>query len=71
MALRVEHELHQRRRGRNTGVGLLLLGFLAIVFGLTVVKVLQLGDARQFETFDHVARPQIIPQDEAQTGGAD
>ncbi|MBS1300822.1 hypothetical protein [Loktanella sp. SALINAS62] len=71
MALRVEHELHQRRKGRNTGVGLLLLGFLAIVFGLTVVKVLQLGDARQFETFDHVARPQIIPQDEAQTGGAD
>ena len=66
MALKVEHEIHERRRGRNTGVGLLLLGFLAIIFGLTVVKVLQLGDARQFETFDHVARPQIIPQEESQ-----
>ena len=42
---------------------LLLLAFIAIVFGLTVVKVLQLGDLREFETFDHVARPQIIPQD--------
>ena len=63
MALKVEHEIHQRRRGRNTGVGLLLLAFLAVVFGLTVVKVIQLGDARSFESFDHVARPQIIPDE--------
>jgi len=61
MALKVEHELHQRRAGRNLGVGLLLLGFIGIVFGLTVVKVIQLGEAQQFEKFDHVARPQIIP----------
>lgn len=61
MAIHVEHEVHQRRKGRNIGVGLLLGGFVAIVFGLTVVKVLQLGDLRQFETFDHVARPQIEP----------
>ena len=61
MALKVEHELHQRRRGRNLGVGLLLLAFIGIVFGLTVVKVLQLGEASAFERFDHVARPQIVP----------
>ena len=61
MALQVEHELHTRRKGRNFGVGFLLIGFIAIVFGLTVVKVLQLGDAQQFEKFDHVARPQIVP----------
>ena len=60
MAIRVEHELHARRRGRNRGVGLLLVGFIAVIFGLTVVKVLQLGDARKFESFDHVARPQIV-----------
>ena len=66
MALHVEHEIHQRRRGRNTGVGLWLLGFLAIIFGLTGEKVLQLGDARQFENFDHVARPQIIPLETGQ-----
>ena len=61
MAIKVEHELHERRRGRNTGVGILLIGFIAIIFGLTVVKVLQLGEVAQFEKFDHVARPQIVP----------
>lgn len=64
MAIKVEHEIHSRRRGRNIGVGLLLVGFIGIVFGLTVVKVLELGDARQFETYDHVARPQIVPVEE-------
>ena len=64
MAIKVEHEIHARRKGRNMGVGLLLIAMIAIVFGLTVVKVLQLGDAKQFEKFDHVARPQIIPAEE-------
>jgi hypothetical protein len=63
MTFKVEHEIHQRRKGRNMGVGLLLAGMIAIVFGLTVVKVLQLGDVTEFEKFDHVARPQIIPQE--------
>lgn len=65
MVIKVEHELHHRRRGRNVGVGLLLAGLIAIVFGLTVVKVLQLGDITEFERFDHVARPQIIPEEGA------
>ena len=34
-----EHELHQRRRGRNIGVALLLVSLIGIVLGLTVVKV--------------------------------
>ena len=62
MAIQVEHEIHKRRRGRNMGIGLLLLAFIGIVFGLTVVKVLQLGDLRKFETFDHVVRPQIVAE---------
>ena len=61
MALKTEHEIHSRRKGRNMGVGLLLLGFIGIVFGLTVVKVLGLTDIRQLERFDHVARPQLEP----------
>ncbi|SEN36690.1 hypothetical protein SAMN04488003_11434 [Loktanella fryxellensis] len=70
MAIQVEHEIHTRRRGRNTGVGLLLVGFIGIVFGLTVVKVLQLQDIRAFETFDHVVRPQLLPDAiEAAPGG--
>lgn len=39
MALNQEHELHQRRKGRNVGVGLLLVAFIALVFALTFVKV--------------------------------
>lgn len=65
MTLQVEHELHERRKGRNYGVGLILMSVIAIIFGLTVVKVLQLGDVAQFEKFDHVARPQLIPEEGA------
>jgi len=43
MAIEVEHELHARRRGRNYGLGLALAAFVAIVFGLTVVKVAEVG----------------------------
>jgi hypothetical protein len=39
MALAREHELHKRRFSRNLGLGLALVGLVAIVFGLTVVKV--------------------------------
>lgn len=64
--IRVEHELHTRRRGRNLGLLAVLVGFVAIVFGLTVAKVQMLGDARQFEAFDHVARPQLVPDEGGQ-----
>ena len=39
MSLKVTHELHERRLGRNVGLALVLVGFIAVVFGLTVVKV--------------------------------
>lgn len=39
MSIKTTHELHQRRFGRNLGVALALVAFIAIVFGLTVVKV--------------------------------
>lgn len=56
--IRAEHEIHHRRRSRNLGVGLVLVGFIAVVFGLTVVKVQQLGAV---QGFDHVVRPEILP----------
>ena len=68
MAIRVEHELHGRRWGRNLGLGLILVGLVAIVFGLTVVKVLSLGDLREMESFDHVARPALIPSEAGEEG---
>lgn len=62
MGFQVEHELHKRRFGRNVGVGLLLAGFVAIVFGLTVVKVTNTGFV---EGYDHVARPALVEAAEA------
>ena len=61
MAIRAEHELHSRRKSRNMGDLLVLLIFIGIVFGLTVVKVRQLGAA---QTFDSVTVPGNAP-----TGG--
>lgn len=37
--IRATHELHHRRLGRNAGLGLILFAFVAIVFGMTIVKV--------------------------------
>ena len=39
MALSKQHELHKRRFSRNLGLGLVLAGFVALVFGMTLVKV--------------------------------
>ncbi|AXT36404.1 cytochrome C oxidase assembly protein [Phaeobacter sp. LSS9] len=43
MGLRKEHELHQRRKGRNIGVGVLLGSFVVLVLALTIVKVTSVG----------------------------
>ena len=61
MALNTEHEIHRRRRSRNVGLGLVLVAFVALVFGLTVVKVQQ-GDL--MEAYDHQPRVSELPLDE-------
>ncbi|WP_042251440.1 hypothetical protein [Paracoccus sp. PAMC 22219] len=58
MALRTEHEIHGRRRSRNVGLGVVLLGFVALVFGLTVVKVQEGG---LVEGYDHQPRVSLTP----------
>ncbi len=58
MAIRAESEMHQRRFGRNIGVALCLVGFCAILFGLTVAKVRQ---GASMEAFDHTPRVSITP----------
>lgn len=59
MALGPEHELHKRRLGQNMGVGLSLVAFVVVVFGLTLAKV---GSDGATEAFDHVSRPAMIPE---------
>lgn len=56
MALHPEHEIHRRRSGRNIGLALVLALFVALVFGLSVVKIKR-GDL--MEGFDH--RPASPP----------
>lgn len=60
MALRAEHELHRRRRGRNTGLGLVLLAFVVLVFGLSIAKIRQGG---MMQAFDHRPRVSMQPVD--------
>ncbi|SFJ32651.1 hypothetical protein [Jannaschia pohangensis] len=57
-----DHEMHIRRRGRNFGLLAVLLGFIVIIFGVTVVKIRTGGFS---EGFDHVARPALVPIEEA------
>lgn len=66
MAIRVEHELHKRRSGRNVGLGIVLVSFVAIVFGLTIVKI---GNGGMVEGFDHTVRYSIDP--ELKSGGSE
>lgn len=56
MAIHVEHELHARRRSRNIGLLVVLLAFVALVFGMTIVKLTRTGDPSAFEGFDHDIR---------------
>jgi hypothetical protein len=59
---RPAHEMHQRRFGRNLGLGLALAGLIGVVFALTVVKVTR-GDPMQ--AYDHQVRPEMLPADSA------
>ncbi|MFT5869517.1 MAG: hypothetical protein ACI8TF_001630 [Paracoccaceae bacterium] len=56
MPISQNHEIHQRRFGRNVGVALCLIGFMAIVFGLTIAKV---WSGASMEAFDHSVRTSI------------
>jgi hypothetical protein len=65
MALRPTHELHSRRFGRNLGLGLVLAGFVALVFALTVVKVTR-GDP--MKGYDHRPSIELLPKTEGGNG---
>lgn len=62
--MKVESELHVRRRGRNFGVLAVLLGFIVIIFLITIVKIREGGFA---QAFDHVLRPEMIEAPTAET----
>lgn len=39
MSFRPGHEIHKRRFGHNLGIGLVLATMVALIFGMTVVKI--------------------------------
>ncbi len=61
--LKATHEIHERRKSRNVGVALALLAFVALMFGLSVVKVTNVGAT---QGFDHVVRPEMVPVENSQ-----
>lgn len=63
MAITRDSDLHIRRFSRNLGLGAVLLGFVAIVFGLTVVKV---ENGSTMEGYDHQPRASILPVEGSQ-----
>jgi len=65
MAITRVHELHARRRGRNIGVGVVLLAFIILVFALSIAKVQGGGSV---EAFDHTYRPALDPTVQPQGG---
>lgn len=58
MALNPTHELHKRRFGRNVGLAVVLIGFVALVFALTVVKITR-GDP--MKAYDHRPSADHLP----------
>jgi hypothetical protein len=59
-AFPTESAMHRARFSRNLGLGVVLVGFVALVFALTVVKVTR-GDPMQ--GFDHQPRLKLVPEE--------
>ncbi len=61
MAITKDHDLHRRRAKRNIWLGMVLGGFVVLVFAITVVK---LQDGQMLEAFDHSLRPSLLEPDQ-------
>ena len=53
------HELHIRRLSRNVWLSIILIGFVLIIFCLTIVKV---SNGNGLEAYDHVVRPSLLSE---------
>jgi len=51
-----EEEFKERRTRNNTWIGVTLVAFVALVFAITVAKMMA---GHNMEAFDHVYRPQL------------
>ncbi|MEJ6709840.1 MAG: cytochrome C oxidase assembly protein [Amylibacter sp.] len=58
MAIKTEHPLHNRRKRSNMMLGVVLGGFVALVFAITIVKM---SNGESLEAYDHTTRYSIEP----------
>ena len=61
MTFKPEHEIYQRRFGRNLGVGLALAAFVLLTFFLTVEKVTHGHTMDAVEGKPYVVQPDPAP----------
>ena len=59
--LMTDEELKERRRVNNMLLGGILVGFVALVFLITVVKMMS---GQSMEAFDHTYRPSLENQNQ-------
>ena len=57
--LMTQDQLTQKRSRNNIWVGLSLLAFVALVFAITIAKMMA---GHNMEAFDHVVRPQLVEE---------
>jgi len=60
MELRKEHELHKRRARSNYLILAVLLGFVGLIFAVTIAKMKR---GESMEAYDHTPRQSIVPKD--------
>ncbi len=56
MSIKKDHDLHKKRGKSNLMLGLVLGGFVALVFGITIAKMTA---GHNMEAADHVLRPAL------------
>lgn len=56
--MKVTHEVHERRKSRNVGLGLVLAAVVALVFGMTFVKLIRIGEVQRAEAEAQAAAAQ-------------
>lgn len=61
MAIAPVHDMHRRRWSRNLGLGLVLGALVALVFGLTIVKVSN-GNGAALQGYDHECQVHLLPE---------
>lgn len=68
MAIKAEHPLHGRRKRSNMLLGVVLGGFVALVFAITIAKMM---NGQSMEAFDHTTRYSIEPKADTNEGASE